>query len=230
MNFKVRFLGIAILGCLSFMPSASFGTTCTTMPLNNVLGTTCSIGEVSFAFAADSFSGVGVTADSILFTPATGSPLAPGFLLSGPFRVTATGVGKSATESFSFFWMPTTLDPGFQIIGATALLVNPVVPQAPSFGFINGGNNLGFTNATVESGKATVNPSTATITPDLLVFPDGYFGTVSVVDGTGNGASASVDAMEHQYNLAAVPEPSNLVLLATSLLCMIGLKSLKLFA
>ena len=67
MNFKVRFLGIAILSCLSFLPKASLATTCSTMPLNNVLGTTCSIGEVSFAFDAGSFTGVGVTADSILF-------------------------------------------------------------------------------------------------------------------------------------------------------------------
>ena len=71
--------------------------------------------------------------------------------------------------------MPTTLDPGFQIIGATALLVNPIVPSGPSFGFINGGNNLGFTNATVETGRLVVNPSTASISQDLLVFPRRLF-------------------------------------------------------
>jgi len=231
MNFKVRLFAIAILCCLSFSPKASFADTCLTTSLNNVLGTTCLIGKISFAFTADSFTGEGVSTDSIIFAPNADSPLAPGFLLSGPFRVTATGLGESSTESFSFFWMPTVLDPGFQITGATALLINPVVPQAPNLGFISGGNNLGFTNATVQTGEPVVNPSTATISQSLLQFPDGYFGALTVVDGAGNGATASVDAMEHQYNLtavSAVPEPSNLVLLATSLLCMVGLKSKKL--
>lgn len=230
MNFKVRLFAIAIFCCFSFSPKASFADTCSTTSLNDVLATTCSIGKVSFAFTANSFTGVGVSADSIIFTPNAGSPLDPGFLLSGTFRVTATGLGESSTESFSFFWMPTVLDPAFQITSATALLINPVVPQAPNLGFISGGNNLGFTNATVQTGEPVVNPSTATISQSLLHFPDGYFGTLTVVDGTGNGATASVDSMEHQYNLTAVPEPANLALLATSLLCMVGLKSKKLFA
>jgi hypothetical protein len=232
MNFKVRLFAIGILFCLSFWPKASFADTCSTTSLNNVLGTTCSIGKVSFAFTANSFTGVGVAADSIIFTPDAGNPLDPGFFLSGPFRVTATGLGESSTESFSFFWMPAVLDTAFQITGATSLLINPVVPQAPNLGFISGGNNLGFTNATVQTGEPVVNPSTATISQSLLTFPDGYFGAVTVVDGAGNGATASVDAMKHQYNLTAVPvtEPSNLALLVTSLLCMVGLKSKKLLA
>ena len=103
MNFKLGIVEIAVLSCLFFLPKASFATTCSTTSLNNLLGTSCSIGNVSFAFLADSFSGVGVSVASILFTPDASSPLAPGFILSGPFRVSATGLGQSATESFSFF-------------------------------------------------------------------------------------------------------------------------------
>ena len=230
MNFKLGIVEIAVLSCLFFLPKASFATTCSTTSLNNLLGTSCSIGNVSFAFLADSFSGVGVSVASILFTPDASSPLAPGFILSGPFRVSATGLGQSATESFSFFWMLTALDPAFSITAATSLLINPLVPQAPNFGFISGGNNLGFTNASVQTGGPFVNPSTASISQDLLQFPDAYFGALSVVDGSGKGASASVDAMEHQYNLAPVPEPATLFLLATGLFCLVGLKFRKMLA
>lgn len=230
MNFKLRILGIAVLGCFWFAPIPSFATTCSTTSLDNVLGTSCSIGKVSFAFTADSFTGVGVSASSILFSPDASNLLAPGFLLSGPFQLAADGLGESSTQSFSFFWMPAILDPAFQITGATALLINPAVPPAPNFGFISGGNNLGFTNATFQTGGPVVNPSTATISQSLLKFPDGYFGTLSVVDGSGNGASAAVDAMEHQYNLSVVPEPSNLLLLAVGLFCIVGLKTRRLFA
>ena len=61
MNFKLGIVEIAVLSCLFFLPKASFATTCSTTSLNNLLGTSCSIGNVSFAFLADSFSGVGVS-------------------------------------------------------------------------------------------------------------------------------------------------------------------------
>ena len=64
--------------------------------------------------------------------------------------------------------MSTFLDPDFQITGATAPLINTVVPQAPNLGFISGGNNLGFTNATVQTGESVVNPSTAIISQSLF--------------------------------------------------------------
>jgi hypothetical protein len=227
MNFKLRLLGIAILGFLIFSPSPSFATSCPTASLNTLIGTTCSIGEVSFSFLTDSFSGMGVTANSILFTPNSSNPLAPDFVLSGPFSVTATGLGQTSTQFFSFFWMPKSLDPSFQITGATSLLIDPLVPKAPSFGFIAGGNNLGFTNATFQTGGPNVNPSTASISQSELHFPDAYFGFVSVEDGTGNGAKASVGGMEHQYNLALVPEPSSLLLLATSLVLLVAMVGLK---
>jgi hypothetical protein len=231
MNFKVRLFGIAILGCLYFLPTPSLANTCSTTTLNNLLGTTCSIGDVSFAFTPksdDAFSGV--SASSIVFTPDASNALDPAFFLSGPLSVAASGVGATSEKFFTFFWTPTVLDPAFQISGATALLVNPVVPQAPSFGLIIGGNNLGFTNAIIQTGGPNVNPSTAVITPvDLLSAPDAYIADIFVGDDTGNGAMASVGAMEHQYNLTAVPEPPSLLLLATSLLCMAGLKTWKLF-
>jgi hypothetical protein len=222
MDFKLRISRIAVLGCLCLLPNLALADSCSITALSSVFGTTCSIGDVSFAFKPSSFDNFsGVSASSIIFTPDASSLLNPAFFLSGPFSVTA---GKA--EVFSFFWTPTVLDPAFQITSATALLINPVVPQAPSFGLINGGNNLGFTNATVQTGGPDVNPSSVAISQALLQqFPDGYFGTVIANDGTGNGAIASVDAMEHQYHLTAVPEPSGLLLLGAGLLCLACLTS-----
>jgi hypothetical protein len=227
MDLKLRVSRMLALCCLCLMPSMAFANTCATGALSSLFGTSCSIGDVNFAFSPsseDNFSGV--SASSIIFTPVASNALSPAFLLSGPFSVTASGLGASSGMSFSFFWTSTVLDPAFQITSATALLVNAIVPQAPSFGFINGGNNIGFTNAIVQTGGPNVNPSTVATNPgDFLLFPDGYFGAMFVSDGTGKGATASVDAMEHQYNLTSVPEPSSLLLLGAGLLCLAGLTS-----
>ena len=229
MNFKMTVSRIVVFSCLCVLPELSFANPCLVTTVNNLLGTTCSIGDVNFAFIAISFGGV-IPASSITLTPNAFDPLNPAFSLTGPFSVTATGLGNESQIHFFFNWDATILVGGLEFGSATETLINPVLPKSPSGAFIDGATQ--FTNAFVHNGGPGVNPSTGTIDLTSLTGPhfDQAFGSLIVVDGTGNGATTSVDAFENQYHLTPVPESSSLFLLGTGLLGLVGLMSRKLLA
>jgi hypothetical protein len=159
MRLNVRMaLQIATLTCLCLHARFASATSCATTTLNNLLGTTCTIGDVSytflnsgaFVFASESFTdgtpGTGISASSLIFTPDGSDPLDPSFSISGPLSVSTTGAGNSAEETFQFFFTATAVGSGLQIGTATNTLVDPEMPSAPSYGEASAGNNLGYTN------------------------------------------------------------------------------------
>jgi hypothetical protein len=91
----MRRISIVIGVCLVAVLSTAVGAradNCGTTTLNNILGTTCTIGDKTFQFATNGGLS-GITANQIEFTPDTTNPLSPGFTLSlasgGPISVTA---------------------------------------------------------------------------------------------------------------------------------------------
>ena len=161
-----------MLGALC-LPALTFAKSCTMTTVNNLIGTSCSIGDVNYDFLssgtfAPSFTGI--SAGDITFTPNGSDPLAPSFTLTGPFTETANGSNSgSASQNFVFFWNLSVTNQPYQIVSATSTTFDASLPNSPNFGVIVQGNNLGFTNSILQTGGPNTNPSTASI--DLSLFP-----------------------------------------------------------
>lgn len=230
MQFRSTALRILVVFCCACAwPLVAEATTCSVTTVSSLLGTTCTIGDVSYSFIGSSYAssstingvtGPGISANSLNFTPDGSDPLHPIFSITGPLGVSASGSGNASLQSFNFFWSATATSGALQIATATNTLVDPSVPSGPGFGTVSVGNNFGiptFTNAQVLTGGPNTNPSSAGI--DLNTIPsDGFFALLFAMDGTGNGATASVSSAEYQYSLVSVPEPSCSTLLSIGLL------------
>jgi len=201
--------------------------------VNNLIGTSCSIGDVNFGFlnaSEDSF--VGISASAISFAPDGSNPLAPSFTLTGPFTETANSSNSGfANQEFNFFWNLSVTNSLFQINSSTATIFDASLPNSPDFGFLNAGNNLGFSNAILQTGGPNTNPSTVAIPASVLNLPDGFFGAVSATAIPGDVATTSAGSMELQYQLVPVsvpvPEPPSRSLISVAMLAAVAVSLLR---
>jgi len=234
---KLTMLRILVLACAAaLLPTLAWGDACQQTSVSNLIGTTCTIGDVAYTFGSSAFSsasvingvdGSGIDASALLFTPDASSPLDPSFTISGPLSVTATGLGNSTQQLFTLLWAAAPTDNSLAFGSATNSLIGATVPGAPSFGFVNAGNNLGdpsFTNAILVTGAPGINPSATSLDSASTIPVDGLFADLGVSDGTGSGATASASGLSYQYDLVPVPEPSVVVFLGTGLLSFLIIK------
>jgi hypothetical protein len=78
---QFSFLRWAFVCSLLFLPYVSRATpTCSTTTLDNIVGSTCTIGDKTLTFTTASITGI--NSALIEFTPDTSNPLSPGFELS----------------------------------------------------------------------------------------------------------------------------------------------------
>ena len=222
---KLTALRILVLCCASVLPTLAWGDACQTTSVSNLIGTSCNIGDVTYAFGNSAFSsesvinsvtGPGITASSLILTPDSSDPQHPSFTISGPLIVTAVGLGNSTQQMFTLLWTATPTSSSVVFGSATNTLINTLVPGTPSFGLVSAGNNLGdpsFTNAIVQTGGPNLNPDSTSLDSFASIPLDGLFANLFASDGTGLGATASVDGLSYQYDMVPVPEPLTPVLL-----------------
>lgn len=228
---KLSVLRILVIGwAAALLPALAWGDPCQQTSVSNLIGTSCTIGDVAYSFGNTAFSstsvingvaGSGIDASSLMFTPDASNPLDPSFTISGPLSVTATGLASSTEQLFVLLWAATPTDNSLAFGSATNSLLGATVPGAPSFGFVSAGNNLGdpsFTNAFVETGVPSANPSSTSLDSASTIPVDGLFADLGVADGTGTGATASASGLSYQYVMVPTPEPSVLLLLGSGLL------------
>jgi hypothetical protein len=228
---KPAALRILFLCCASMLPTMAWGDGCSSTTVSNLLGTSCSIGDVNYTFGSAGFtsdsvvngvSGAGIAASSLIFTPDATNPLDPSFTITGPLSVTASGAGNSTGQSFTLLWTATATTSAVAFGSATNTINNAAVPVGPNFGLVIAGNNFGdptFTNAIVQSGGPNTNPSSAGLDSLSSIPLDGLFVGLFVSDGTGAGATASAQGLSYQYDMVeAMPEPAPSILLSVGLL------------
>src|SRR5215469_3114551 len=118
-----------ILGVLC-SPSLTLASSCPTTTVNNLIGTSCSIGDVNFSFlnaGEDSF--IGISASDITLVPDGSNPLAPSFTLTGPFTETANSSNSGfASQEFNFSWNLSVTNSLFQISSSTATIFDASLP------------------------------------------------------------------------------------------------------
>jgi hypothetical protein len=231
-------LRILVLCCASVLPALAWGDACQTTSVSNLLGTSCTIGNVDYTFGTSAFtsdsvtngvSGAGIAASSLIFVPNSSNPLNSSFTISGPLSVTATGLGNSTGQAFTLLWTATPTSSSVVFGSATNTLVNAIVPDASSYGFVSAGNNLGdpsFTNAMVQTGGPNTNPDSTSLDSFASIPIDGLFAGLYAADGTGLGATASVNGLSYQYDMVAAPEPPTQVLLSVAFFAFLLIKKL----
>jgi len=215
---------------------AARADTCGTTTLNNILGTTCTIGDKTFAFAATGASFTGITSNQIIFTADTTNPLAPGFTLSlatgGPFSVSSSGSSQSQIDANINYTVSVTngtaslLGSTFSLGNATVTLSgasgdNGITDITNFLGSLSGASVEAFIQCMVPVGPSGCSTSTGPTTvtgvgtfssPQVSAL--GQAGFEVLTDGN---ASASFTSATYDFNESAsttVPEPSTLLLSA----------------
>jgi hypothetical protein len=242
---RIADVGIGAILCLlglGLLPSQAQALPCAAATVGDLIGTTCSIGDMTFSFASagDSSTVAGVSANQFLFTPDAGNPLSPSFSIGAPTAGGLTVTDPNALGDYSLSFTASTSS-GLPILAGLDVAIT---------GSVSGGMQ------TAGAGGGTVldaaNESNLALTP--LVFPEaclqsggGASGCVSL-DGDGTASalgtfisgpvnteegiahwlidtdatgSATFVVANYSFDLAqqqTTPEPASLALLGAALL------------
>ena len=221
---------------LLFVAGAARADTCGTTTLNNILGTTCTIGDKTFAFAATGSSFAGITSNQIMFTADTTNPLAPGFTLSlatgGPISVSSTGNSQSLIDANINYTVSVTngtaalLGSTFSLSNATVTLSgttgdNSITDITNFLGSLSGASVEAFIQCAIPALSTGCNtstgPTTVTGTGTFSIPQSSALGQAGFEVLTDGNASASFTSATYDFNESpstSVPEPSTLLLSA----------------
>lgn len=231
-----------MLGLFLTAAGAAKGDSCGSVTLNNILGTTCTIGDKTFAFSATGSSFTGVTSNQVLFTPDSTNPLAPGFTLSlasgGPISVAASGNAQSQIDA-NIGYMVSVTNGTALLLGSTFSLANATVTLSGTSGdngisditnflgplsgasveaFIQCMVPAGPSGCSTSTGPQTVTGTGAFSSPQVSAL--GQAGFEVLAASSGGSASASFTSATYDFNelpATSVPEPSTFLLSALGL-------------
>ncbi len=217
---------------------------CSATTLDNILGSTCTIGDKTFTFSATGTFISGINSNQIEFTPETSNPLSPGFELSlasgGPISVSASGANQNIGINVNVNYTVTVTDGSASLLGETLALngatISPFSGLTDNNGISDATNFLGtLSGAAVEvfiqcqvpvgpsgcsSATGPVNLSTggSFATPQNSAMGQAGFEVLAQTGGAGGLVTASFTSADYNFPEAPpVPEPGTLLLLGTGL-------------
>lgn len=242
---KTRFMLIAAMALLPAVAHGNNVPPCvSSTTLDNILGSTCTIGGETYAFASNlvPFPGAGslldltfvglMSPDGITFTTDVSSPNGPGFILTGaangPFYVSSSRI---VGEQFALDYEVSVTHPssGALLIGTTLTTVGAQV-QNTVFGNVDveGGGLSVFVSAGTRGGPGTVTVGAA-LGPGVSSFSTEAAILLVEANDVGVGYASLTSAEFNVAESTTTPEPSSVLLFGTGIIGIMGAMRRKLF-
>jgi len=235
----IRSLAVGVFLLLPTIASATT-TPCVATTVDQLLGTTCSIGDKAFDFTSyeasslmnpGSISGPGIPASAITFAPDSSDPLAPAFTLSSPdFTATTSGLGQEDALNEALLFAVFTVNGNATLEGTSETLTSPStsgsgISDMGSIGaaiFFPASVCLSMAQQHTNFETTTASSQSCALTTPVSM-ADARLSLGTAAEGTASASFTSATFAFQQTNSATVvPEPASWLLFGSGVLAMIA--------